>query len=164
MSEIILTIGLVVMGGYCFLLGRRSKAQTQRIEQLSDRVYSWGSETRSYIDEIRGQLKVIELKSRRNRGEQVVSPEMLISEVLAIHPRMKEVLASMHLGGCNSCSVSSSETLGQGAASYGLNIHEILAEIDKFLADPSSYQGDPKPHGGPQGIQIQLPDRAGSEN
>ncbi|MCA9447510.1 MAG: hypothetical protein KC931_10365, partial [Candidatus Omnitrophica bacterium] len=120
MFEVIMIMAVALLVGYCFLLGRRTKNQAHRIEQLSDRLYSWGSETRSHIDEIRGQFKVIEMRSRRNQGEQVVSPEMLISDVLAIHPGMKDVLASMHLGGCNSCSVSSSETLGQGAASYGL--------------------------------------------
>ncbi|MCA9409939.1 MAG: DUF1858 domain-containing protein [Candidatus Omnitrophica bacterium] len=164
MSEVILFAVVVILGVYCLLLGRRTKGQAQRIEQLSDRLYSWGAETRSYIDEVRGQLKIIEMRSRRTEGENVVTPDMLISDILAIHPRMKDVLASMHLGGCNSCSVSSSETLGQGAASYGLNIDEIMAEIDKFLSNPDGYVADPKPHGGAQGIQIQIPERTATEN
>ena len=162
MFNLVLCATVVVLAVWCFLLGRRTKSQAQRIEQLSDRLYGWGAETRSYIDELRGHLKIIEMKARRSGGEQVVSPDMLISEILAIHPRMKEVLASMHLGGCNSCSVSFSETLGQGAASYGLSIDEIMNEIDKFLEDPEGYQADPKPHGGPQGIQIQLPEKVES--
>lgn len=160
MSSYILWAALALLGGYCFLLGRRTRSQSQRIEQLSDRLYSWGAETRSHIEEVRGLIKAMEMRARRSAGEQVVSPDMLIADVLAIHPRMKEVLAGMHLGGCNSCSVSTVETLGQGAASYGLNIDEILAEIEKFLAAPDSYHAVPKPHGGPKsGIQIQLPER-----
>ncbi len=164
MFEVILSAAVMGLSLYCFLIGRRTKSQSQRIEQLSDRLYSWGAETRSYIDEVRGELKVIEMKSRRSSGEQVISPDMLIADVLAIHPRMKDVLASMHLGGCNSCSVSSSETLGEGAASYGLDVDEILGEIDKFLSSPDDYEADPKPHGGPEGIQIQLPGEVEAKN
>lgn len=159
MLDFVLVAAVAFLAVWCFLLGRRTKIQARRIEQLSDRLYSWGAETRSLIEEVRGRLKILDMNSRRNSGEKVVSPEMLIADVLAIHPRMKDVLASMHLGGCNSCSVSSAETLGQGAASYGLDIDEILAEIEKFLANPEAYVADPKPHGGPQGIQIQLPER-----
>jgi hypothetical protein len=80
---------------------------------------------------------------------------MRIADILALHPRIKEVLSGMHLGGCSSCASSEQESLAAGAASYGLDAAAILTEIQRFLADPDHYQSSAA--SSPDLIPIALP-------
>lgn len=129
---------------------------------MNDRLYSWGSETRTLIEELRKQIRRLDFEIKRRGGEIRISPEMKIAEILAIHPRMKEVLAGVHLGGCSSCSTSENETLAAGAASYGLDIDMIMTELNRFLANPDHYTGSNLPASPPvltDTLQIQIPHR-----
>jgi hybrid cluster-associated redox disulfide protein len=154
---------LVAVAGYAWLVHLKTKGLVRRLDQVNDRLYSWGGETRQALALLEERVRALEFEKKRDRGEFRVTPDMLIADVLTIHPRMKEVLAAMHLGGCSSCSTSKAETLGEGAASYNLDIEGILREIEDFMKDPEGYQAEPKPHGGPAGLmQIQIPSAAGS--
>lgn len=155
MINIVLTILIIVLGGVSFLLWQKMKAMRQRLEILNDRLYSWGAETRAMMEELRKQIRRLEFEIRRQAGKIEITPDIRIADLLVLHPRMKEVLAAMHLGGCSSCATSEQETLAAGAASYGLDIATILAEIGRFIEDPDRYQPREQEQGIP--VQIQIP-------
>lgn len=155
MIDIVLTILIIVLGGVSFLLWQKMKAMRQRLEILNDRLYSWGAETRAMMEELRKQIRRLDFEIRRQAGKIEITPDIRIADLLALHPRMKEVLAAMHLGGCSSCATSEQETLAAGAASYGLDIATILAEIGRFIEDPDRYQPRKQEQGIP--VQIQIP-------
>jgi len=157
MTSAILFILLLLVAGYAWLVHRKAKGLVRRLDHVNDRLYSWGGDTRQALEAMEQRVRALEFEKRRDRGEFNIGPDTLIADLLAIHPRMKEVLAAMHLGGCSSCSTSQVETLGEGVASYNLDLDAILREIEAFIADPDSYSAEPKPPGGPQGtIQIQI--------
>ena len=160
MNSIVAYVLLVTLGLYAWFAHRRIKNLSKRVDHLNDRLYNWGAESRTSFERLQKTVKGIELDLKRRAGELRVTPDMLIADVLAIHPRMSEVLGAMHLGGCSSCSTSKAETIGQGAASYNLDVERILAEVNAFLADPEGYRVPENHHHHPAptgAVQIQLP-------
>lgn len=63
------------------------------------------------------------------------SPHMTIQDALNFHPGVKDVLASLHIGGCASCSVSARETLEQAAAGHGVDLTEMLTRMNALMED-----------------------------
>lgn len=157
----LLSIAVAALAAYTFILGQRVKSAQRRTEQLTDRLYSWGSETRTLIDEMRKQIRRLDFEIKRRAGEIEISPEARVSDLLLLHPRMKEVLDGLQQGGCGSggCSSGSPETLAATAATVGASIDAVLAEIQRFLQDPDGYQ-PARTTSSPGLIQIQIPERA----
>ena len=64
-------------------------------------------------------------------------PEMPVAEAMQVHPRVAEVFAAFHLGGCAHCGISRFETIEQVCMAYGietdmlLNVLEDLVEKEK---------------------------------
>jgi len=46
--------------------------------------------------------------------------DMTVQDCIDAHPRAREVLAGMHLGGCAHCHIAEFETLDQIADGYGV--------------------------------------------
>lgn len=159
LTTTLLAILVMGLGGACFLLWQKMKAIRQRLETLNDRLYSWGAETRSMMEEMRKHIRRLDFELRRQAGQIEVTQDMRIADLLALHPRMKEVLAVLHKGGCSSSASGEQETLAAGAASLGLDVSAILEEIRRFIEDPDHYQPRQLSAGVP--VQIQIPVKNG---
>jgi hybrid cluster-associated redox disulfide protein len=61
------------------------------------------------------------------------SADMTIGEAMAVHPRVAEVFAAFHLGGCSSCGISQIETVGQVCAAYGVDLDTLLEVLEGLL-------------------------------
>ncbi|GMV99822.1 MAG: hypothetical protein AMXMBFR84_09610 [Candidatus Hydrogenedentota bacterium] len=66
----------------------------------------------------------------------VFSLDMSIGEAMSIHPRVAEVFAAFHLGGCSHCGINQYETVGQVCMAYGVD-HEMLLEVLEDLVKPT---------------------------
>jgi len=67
-------------------------------------------------------------------GEPQFHLDMTISEAMSMHPRVAEVFAAFHLGGCAHCGISQVETIGQVCAAYGVDgayLIEVLEDLIK---------------------------------
>lgn len=60
--------------------------------------------------------------------------DMPVAEAMALHPRVAEVFAAFHLGGCSHCGISHYETIEQVCMAYGVEI-EILLEVLESLME-----------------------------
>lgn len=60
--------------------------------------------------------------------------DMTVGEALTIHPRVREVFAAFHLGGCAHCAINQYETIGQVCAGYGVD-PDMLLEVLESLVD-----------------------------
>jgi hybrid cluster-associated redox disulfide protein len=69
-------------------------------------------------------------------GMRYFNMDMTIQEAMSLHPRVPEVMAAFHLGGCASCGISSFETLAQVCMAYGVDIDTML-EVLESLMQPS---------------------------
>ncbi len=61
------------------------------------------------------------------------SEDMTIAEAMAVHPRVAEVFAAFHLGGCSHCAINELETLGQVCAGYGVDADMLIEVLDEVV-------------------------------
>ena len=61
--------------------------------------------------------------------------DMTIGEAMAVHPRVREVMAVFHLGGCAHCAINQVETLGQVFEGYGVASEELLGALESVVAE-----------------------------
>lgn len=61
--------------------------------------------------------------------------ETLVADALAQHPKARWVFAAYHLGGCNRCERSSSETLQEVADGYRISLEDLLRDLNAL--DPA---------------------------
>jgi len=63
---------------------------------------------------------------------------MTIAEALAVHPRVAEVFAAFHLGGCAHCRINEVETLEQVCAGYGIDADTLLEVLEGLLEEQAT--------------------------
>ncbi len=61
--------------------------------------------------------------------------DMSVAEAMATHPRVAEVFAAFHLGGCGSCSISQVESIEQVCAAYGVDKAVLLEVLEGLMQD-----------------------------
>jgi len=96
---------------------RTSRANSDRAEEL----------IRALRDEMKSKVSV-----GKAQGSWF-SPRMTIADALKLHPGVKEVLASMKIGGCSGCSASSTETLEQASSGHGVDLAEMLEKMNALM-------------------------------
>jgi len=62
--------------------------------------------------------------------------DMPVAEAMALHPRVAEVFAAFHLGGCSHCGVSHYETIGQVCMAYGVDVEVLLEVLEGLMEQP----------------------------
>ena len=71
--------------------------------------------------------------SEQERTFKYFSPDMTVAEAMSIHPRVREVFAAFHLGGCSHCAISQFETIGQVCAGYGVDPDAMLEVLEELV-------------------------------
>jgi hybrid cluster-associated redox disulfide protein len=66
--------------------------------------------------------------------ERYFNPDMTVADAMAMHPRVAEVFAAFHLGGCSHCGISQVETIGQVCMGYGVDINILLEVLEELMA------------------------------
>lgn len=67
------------------------------------------------------------------QGMTYFSLDMTIGEAMSIHPRVGEVFAAFHLGGCSHCGINQYETIGQVCAGYGVDADMLLEVLEGLM-------------------------------
>lgn len=70
------------------------------------------------------------LKTKRSKRILKITADMTIAEIIRKKPEVIQKLMFMGMG-CVGCHMSAFETLRQGAEAHGIDIDEILAELNK---------------------------------
>jgi len=60
-------------------------------------------------------------------------PDMPVAEAMAVHPRVAEVFAAFHLGGCAHCGISRFETIEQVCMAYGVETDVLLQVLEDLV-------------------------------
>ncbi len=60
-------------------------------------------------------------------------PDMPVAEAMAVHPRVAEVFAAFHLGGCAHCGISRFETIEQVCMAYGVETEVLLQVLEDMV-------------------------------
>jgi hybrid cluster-associated redox disulfide protein len=74
-------------------------------------------------------------------GTQHFSPDMTVGEAMAVHPRVREVFAAFHLGGCAHCSINQYETIGQVCAGYGVDVDMLMETLESLMEGEKPAEG-----------------------
>lgn len=61
-------------------------------------------------------------------------PDMPVAEAMALHPRVAEVFAAFHLGGCSHCGISQVETVEQVCMGYGVDLEVFLEVLEGLMS------------------------------
>lgn len=69
-------------------------------------------------------------------------PDMPVGEAMEVHPRVREVFAAFHLGGCAHCSINRFETIGQVCAGYGVDVDMLLETLESLLEGDSGAKSE----------------------
>lgn len=128
MTTAALILALVALLAASLAMRRASSLQ----EQL-ERANSAAFALRGALDEVQGQmdqqLTELRIALRQQAGETIFRPDMTIAEALAVHPRVSEVLADFHLGGCQHCAVSDVDTIEGACQTYGVDQQGLMAAL-----------------------------------
>ena len=68
-------------------------------------------------------------------AEPIFHLDMPIQEAMQVHPRVREVFAAFHLGGCSHCALGQFETIGQVCAGYGIDPDALLEVLESLLEE-----------------------------
>lgn len=63
------------------------------------------------------------------------TPDMTIAEAMAVHPKVAEVFAAFHLGGCAHCRINEVETLDQVCEGYGIDQAMLLEVLEGLMEE-----------------------------
>jgi len=64
----------------------------------------------------------------------MITKDTNILEAAQKYPEITQVFRKHGLG-CMGCMVAAGESIGEGLAAHGLNVDEIIAEINKVIGD-----------------------------
>lgn len=91
------------------------------------------------------KLTELKLAARRQSGEALFEPKMTIAEALTVHPRVQDVLASFHLGGCSHCAVSDVDTIEGACQTYGVEQGALMAALNGLVGGAAAPTAGAKP-------------------
>jgi hybrid cluster-associated redox disulfide protein len=78
---------------------------------------------------VQKEMQALRALVRRQSGGPLVEPTMKIADAIALDPRMRDVLAQFHLGGCSSCAINEEDTIEQAAMTYGIDLGRLMAAL-----------------------------------
>jgi hybrid cluster-associated redox disulfide protein len=81
---------------------------------------------------VQKELQALRSLMRRQSGGPLFEPSMKIADAIAIDPRIRDVLAQFHLGGCSSCAINEEHSIEQAAMSYGVDIERLMVALTAF--------------------------------
>jgi len=120
-----------------YLAFRRADAVEKRLADTNNKLLELGSQVEQAAAETREGLAGLRLEMRQRAGEPSFAPNMTIAEAMSVHPRVTEVLASFHLGGCSHCAVSDVDTIEGACQSYGIDQRALMTALNQLI-DPKS--------------------------
>lgn len=134
LTYIALAIGLIGIF-MAWRAGRKNSELQERIAQVNSRVYNLRRELQEAQEKTEQEMVALKFQLLRAQGELKVTPEMKMSEIVAVHPQAQQVLAGFHLGGCSSCSFDPRQSLGEVAAVNGRELEPILVALNNLVVE-----------------------------
>lgn len=120
-----------------FLAVRRASGLQERLDRANSTVFELHGALKELEGRLGQQITDLQLNLRQRSGEAIFRPDMTIAEALAVHPKVNEVLAGFHLGGCSHCAVSDVDTIQGACQTYGLDEKALMAALNSLIAGGS---------------------------
>jgi hypothetical protein len=104
--------------------------------------------SQSELDDMTEEIVKLQSELRRVRaivrtgGALRFTPDLKIEELDDLHPDALAVLATFHIGGCQSCAVEGDDTLGAAIREKGANEAQVLAALNALVEPDSGVRDD----------------------
>jgi hybrid cluster-associated redox disulfide protein len=141
--EIIALIAAVLALVVAFFAIRRAGALAERADRAANSVLELRSALIETNDKLDSALTDLRFEQRRRSGETIFTPTMTIADALQVHPKVSEVLASFHLGGCSSCAVSDVDTIEGACQTYGIDQSALMGALNGLAGGASGGSAGP---------------------
>jgi len=136
-----MTTAALVLAALSLILALGSHIRATRLREEIDYVRRTSRANADRSEEMLNALRAElteRIKSSRPAasasGPSWFSPRMTIADALKVHEGVKGVLATLHIGGCSSCSVSETETLEQAATGHRVDLDEMLDKLNALMS------------------------------
>jgi hybrid cluster-associated redox disulfide protein len=116
---------------------RRVSSLQERLDRTTSSIYELRGALAEADERLDEKLSEVRLNLRQQSGEVIFTPGMTISEAIDVHPKVREVLASFHLGGCSHCAVSDVDTLEGACQSYGIDQSALMGALNGLVSGDS---------------------------
>lgn len=120
-----------------FLASRKASSLQERLERTTSELHDLRGATNATVEELQNKLNELRLQARRQAGQAIFDPRMSISEAMAVHPKVVDVLASFHLGGCSHCAVSDVDTIEGACQTYGIDQPSLMKALNGLVSGGS---------------------------
>lgn len=115
--------------GYAYLTQRKLTDLNQRFSRLSSHTYELSTQIEEMQQRMESQGKELRFEIRKAAGLVRFDPVTTIGEVQTNHPFGEQILASFHMGGCQSCAVSPDETIAGACQRLNVNESALLSAL-----------------------------------
>jgi hypothetical protein len=110
----------------------RERSLRESVREAQRRLYLAQARLNELENTVQKELHALRAFAHRRSGAPVFEPKLRIADAVAIDPRVRDVLAQFHLGGCSSCAINEEDTLEQAAANYGVNLAHLMAALESL--------------------------------
>jgi hybrid cluster-associated redox disulfide protein len=124
----------------------RQRFLREALRDAQRRLYLAQARVSELDSTVQKELQTLRGLIRRQTGGLRFEATMKITDAIAIDPRIRDVLAQFHLGGCSSCAVNEDHTIAQAAMSYGVDLDRLMAALTA-LSDGQEPLLSPSRHG-----------------
>jgi hybrid cluster-associated redox disulfide protein len=138
-------VALAAFGGLglAATIGLRQRALREALQDAQRRLYVAQARLNELESGVHKDLQTLRTAIRRQSGGSIFEPTMRIADAVTIDPRVREVLAQFHLGGCSSCAINEADTIQQTATSYGINVEHLMAALEALENGSASTPPSP---------------------
>jgi hypothetical protein len=143
---------LVALGAFGVLVSAaiallRQRSLREAVRDAQRRLYLVQARLHELESTMQKELQAVRTLVRRQSAGPLFEPTMKIADAVAIDPRVREVLAQFHLGGCNACAIDAEHTIEQAALGYGADLERLMIALTTLSDGPESPPRAPR-HGG----------------
>lgn len=124
-----------------FVATRRVASLQEKLDRTTSQLHELRSATHASAEQLQNKLNDVGLQLRRQAGQPIFDPRMTISEAIKVHPKVVEVLASFHLGGCSQCAVSDVDTIEGACQTYGIDQASLMKALNGLVSGSSGGAG-----------------------
>lgn len=120
-----------------FLTARRVATLQERLDRTTSQLAELRTSTSETIGELQDKVNELRLQVRRQSGQPIFDPRMTIADAMNVHPKVAEVLANFHLGGCSHCAVSDVDTIEGACQTYGIDQAALMNALNGLVSGGS---------------------------
>jgi hybrid cluster-associated redox disulfide protein len=129
MMTVLIVLTVCVALGISTITFFRQRFMRDMLRDAQRRLYLAQARLNELESTVQKELQAVRSLMRRQSAGPLFEPSMKIAEAIAIDPRVRDILAQFHLGGCSSCAINEEHTIEQAAMSYGVDPDRLMAAL-----------------------------------